>query len=344
MDSKHQPISKVRRHSRRRVLQGGAAVAVAGGLGALPLGSASASRILQMGSASLGSTGYVIVETISAIVNRYSKPKLRTSSMSTGGGAENMALIGEGLIQFGQTTSADWHPAMNGLPPYKKRVKANQMFSYMVWSPVPFVRADSDIRTLSDLAGKRVSTGKAGGSATRLWKELFKSAGILDKVKLTHAGWRGAYDAFKQGSIDATTAILTNGTPSPLLQELETTVKIRVLEVPETLLKSANDRNPGVLSYELTPEKWPTVQKPMIVPAYAGIFAAHPDIDAETAYNVTKSLYDNSERAQKVSKLMRNIRLDFATRYLMPQVPVNAGAAQYFKEKGVWRQELKIAT
>ena len=34
-------------------------------------------KILQMGSASLGSTGYVIVETISAIVNKYSKPKLR---------------------------------------------------------------------------------------------------------------------------------------------------------------------------------------------------------------------------------------------------------------------------
>ncbi len=45
------------------------------------------SRPLQMGSASLGSTGYVIIETLSAIINKYSEPKLRTSSMSTGGGA-----------------------------------------------------------------------------------------------------------------------------------------------------------------------------------------------------------------------------------------------------------------
>ena len=331
--------------SRREILLGGSAALGAGALSLFPLSDAlAAKKILQMGSASLGSTGYVIIETLSAIINKYSKPKIRTSSMSTGGGAENMALIGEAFIDFGQTTSADWHPALNGLKPYTKPVKAYQMFSYMVWTPVPIVRADSGIRSLADFAGKRISTGSAGGSSTRLWKTLLDSAGILDKVEfVTTGGWRGTYDAFRQNSIDITSAILTTGRPSPLVVELETSIKLRTIDVPSDLLEKARQINPGVLTYELTPEKWPTVKRPMTVPAYAGILAAHPSVDTDTAYNMTKTIYDNIGRAKKIPKLLENVHLGFATKYLMRDIPVHPGAAKYFKEKGAWRNDLSIA-
>lgn len=331
--------------SRRDVLAGGGAVVGTGALSMLPTGDAfAAQKILQLGSASLGSTGYVIVETLSAIINKYSNPKLRTSSMSTAGGAENMALLGEGFIDFGQTTSADWHPALNGLKPYKKPVKAYQMFSYMVWTPVPIVRADSGINSIQDFAGKRISTGSSGGSATRLWKTLLDAAGVLDKVEfVATGGWRGTYDAFRQNSVDITTAILTTGKPSPLVNELETSIKLRTIDVPAQILETASKKNPGVLTYQLTPKKWSTVEKPMSVPAYAGILAAHPRIDTDTAYNMTKTIYEKIQKAKKVPKLLENIHLGFATKYLMKDIPVHPGAAKFFKEKGVWRDELTIA-
>jgi TRAP transporter TAXI family solute receptor len=331
--------------SRRQVLAAGGAVIGASALSSLPLADAlAADRILQLGSASLGSTGYVIVETLSAIINKYSDPKLRTSSMSTAGGAENMALLGEGFIDFGQTTSADWHPALNGLKPYKKPVKAYQMFSYMVWTPVPIVRADSGIKSIADFAGKRISTGSSGGSATRLWKALLDAAGVLDKVEfVATGGWRGTYDAFRQNSIDITSAILTTGKPSPLVNELESSVKLNVIDVPADLLEAARKKNPGVLTYDLTPDKWKTVTKPMPVPAYAGILAAHPRIDADTAYNMTKTIYEGITKAKKVPKLLENVHLDFATKYLMRDIPVHPGAAKFFKEKGAWRDDLTIA-
>ncbi len=331
--------------SRRQVLAAAGAVIGAGAFSSIPFADAlAANRILQLGSASLGSTGYVIVETLSAIINKYSQPKLRTSSMSTGGGAENMALIGEGFIDFGQTTSADWHPALNGLKPYTKPVKAYQMFSYMVWTPVPIVRADSGIKSIADFAGKRISTGSSGGSATRLWKTLLDAAGVLDKVEfVSTGGWRGTYDAFRQNSIDITSAILTTGKPSPLVSELETSIKLHAIEVPNDLLEAARKKNPGVLSYDLTPDKWSTVTKAMKVPAYAGILAAHPRVDEATAYNITKTIYEKIKQAKKVPKLLENVHLDFATKYLMKDIPVHPGAAQYFKEKGAWRDDLTIA-
>lgn len=325
--------------SRRSVLAGGASLSVLGTMGLA--GSAHAQdRVLQMGSASLGATGYVIIETLSAIINKYSDPKLRTSSMSTGGGAENMALIGQGLLDFGQTTSADWHPAMNGLPPYGEPIEARQMFAYMVWSPTLLVRADSEIHSLEDLAGKRVSTGPSGGSATRVYKSLFDAAGMSDTVELHHGSWRGSYDAFKQGAVAAVSGIFTVGAPSPILQELESTVEVRPLEMPPDVVAKASADNPGVLTFELTPDKWPTIEEPLVSPAFAGILAAHPRVDSETAYNVTKAVYDHAEEVRKINNLMSNVNPEFATKYLMRGIPVNAGAAQFFKESGTWREEL----
>ena len=329
--------------SRRAVLGGGLAMAGS----ALVLGGTSlrahAQGVIQMGSASLGSTGYVIVETLSAVINRHSDPKLRTSSMSTGGGAENMHLLGEGVIEFGQTTSADWAAALAGEPPYSRPVEINQMFSYMVWSPAPFVGVDSDIQSLEDLAGRRFSAGSAGGSANALWTTIFDTMGILDQVQFTHQGWRETYDAFQRGQVEGSVAILTVGEPSPLIQELEASTEIRVLPVPDELLDAAAERNPGVLKYRLTPGNWATVPEEMTVPGYAGILGARKDVDADTGYNITKSIYDNYEYVKSQSNLTQYVEPEFATQYLMRGIPVNAGAAQYFKEIGVWRDELTIA-
>ncbi|MEE8505281.1 MAG: hypothetical protein V3S40_03565, partial [Kiloniellales bacterium] len=82
--------------TRRKVLQG-TARAVLGGAAISAMGPMSqtlgATKIYQWGSASLGSTGYVIITALAAAVNKFTK--LRNSSLSTAGGAENMALIGE---------------------------------------------------------------------------------------------------------------------------------------------------------------------------------------------------------------------------------------------------------
>jgi len=305
-----------------------------------PRPGSAAPRILQWGSASLGSTGYVIIEALAATVNKHTK--LRNSSMSTAGGAENMALIGEGLLDFGQSTSADWPPALKGEAPFKQPIKAVQMFSYTVWSVAPMVLAGSPIRRLEDLAGRRVSPGPAGGSTAFLWKTLFQEAGLYDRIRWTYGSWRESYDALKSGAIDCTATLLTSGRPAPIMIELETAHRVRLLDVPPEILARARRINPGIMAFEATPERWKSLERPVQTPAFSGILAAHPRVDAETGYTVTQAIYDHAAEVQKISIELQDIRLDFATKYLIEGVPVNAGAARYFREKGVWRNELTI--
>ncbi|RAI02286.1 hypothetical protein DLJ53_13050 [Acuticoccus sediminis] len=323
--------------NRRQLLAAGAAVPLA----ASGVGRAFAQSPVLFGSASLGSTGYVIIETISAVVNKHSD--LRTSSMSTSGGAENLQLIGQDMIDFGQSASNDYKAAMAGEGRFKQPIKVQQSFAYTAWATVPMVRADSGIETARDLAGKRVSPSTAGGSTRQTWEMMTDFLGVKDKINWTYGSWREIYDAFRSGALDCVPALLAGGRPSPLLQELMASVELKGIGWPEDAIVHANTINPGISRYEADPELWAAVTEPTPCTATIGLLATHPRVTDEVGYAVTKAVFDHAEEVRNVSMELRNIDLEYAVKYMMPFVPVNPGAAQYFKEKGVWRDDLTIA-
>ena len=332
--------------TRRNVILGLGATAGAGALmpwlGGLPNAHA-AGKIYQWGSSSLGSTGYQIITILAAAASKFTDG--RHASLSTAGGAENMALLGEKIIDFGQSTTTDWSPAINGKGRYEgKPVNAVQMFSYTIWQCTPMVRADSDIKTLEDLKGKRVMPATAGGATTGLWNTLFEAAGLKDEVNWTYGSWKETYDALASGAVDCIPSLLTSGNPSGILQRLETTHKLRVLPVSEDLIAKAVEMNPGVMSATVAPDTWKSLSEPTLMVSFGGVLATTPDVPEDVAYAVTKAVYENAEFVrQRGGVQLKDINLEFATKYLMPAYPVHAGAAKYFKEKGVWRDELRVA-
>jgi TRAP transporter TAXI family solute receptor len=308
----------------------GLALGTSFGMGIPPV---QAARPLRWGSASPGASGYIIIEALASTVSKYSSVK--GSAISTGGAAENMALLGTKEIDLGQTTSWSWTPAKNGEAPFKNKIEPVQMCSYALWSLHPMVLASSDVKT-------RISPGPAGGVTTYVWKLLFEKAGLADKVDWSYAGWRESYDALRSGAIDCTGTVLVAGKPGGALAELASSHKLRLLDVDPDLIKEVSASNPGAMTYTIKPEMWEAVSKPMDLISVAGILGSVPEVDNDTGYTIVKNIYEHAEEIRKISPVLRLITLDFSTQFLMPAFPVNGGAAKYFQEKGVWRKELPI--
>ena len=307
------------------------------GMGIPPV---QAAKPLRWGSATPGASGYIIIEALASTVSKYSDVK--GSAISTGGATENMALLGSKEIDLGQTTSWSWTPAKMGETPFKIKIEPIQMCSYALWSLHPMVLASSDVKTLDDLKGRRISPGPAGGVTTHVWRLLFEKAGLADKVDWSYAGWRESYDALRSGAIDCTGTVLVGGKPGGALAELASSHKLRLIDVDPDLIKEVTDANPGAMTYTITPEMWDAVSKPIDLISVAGILGSVPEIDNDTGYTIIKNIYEHAAEIRKISPVLRLITLDFATKFLMPAFPVNGGAAKYFKEKGVWRNELPI--
>ena len=73
--------------------------------------------------------------------------------------------------------------------------------------------ARADIRTVSDLAGKKVNFGPAGSGSSVTASALFKALGIEVEPQSLDASL--AIERLKQGAISA--AVIVSGKPSPLI-------------------------------------------------------------------------------------------------------------------------------
>lgn len=328
-------------HSRRSVLKGMAATGLATTLAAPAFASKGA---LRWGSSSLGSSGYIILEAMSNVANKHSG--MRNSVQATAGTTENFALMGSGDLDIAHTTSIDWVAAFRGEAPYPGKIEANQLLSYVKWLMPPLVHADSDIKTISDLKGRRYSASKSGSGAASLSRILFEAAGLGEQgrdVEWVYGGWKEVYNNFQLGQVDCVMGIFTNGSPIGLVTQVGTAVPLRPLEFDQATLEAAAEINPGILIGELSPDNWDMIQTPQRSPVFTGVLGAATSVSAEDGYNIVSSVLDNLEETKSFGKPLAGLGIESAVNNLLAAYPVNAGAAQYFKEQGVWRDELTIA-
>ena len=298
-------------------------------------------RRLRWGSSSLGSSGYVILEALANVSNKYTD--MRSAVQATAGTTENFVLMGQDELDVAHTTSLDWVAAKAGDAPFPGPIEANQLLAYVQWKNPPLVRADSDIQEIADLRGRSYSPSKPGSGAASMARILFEEAGILDDVDFIYGAWGEVYDNFGLGQIDSVHGVFTNGTPIGVITKAEATTPLRALEYPEDVLKAANARNAGILISELTPEMWPALDRTIRVPALAGVLGADTTVTAEEGYAITKAVLDNAEEVRTFGAPLAGVTLENAVGSLLVGHPVNAGAAQYFQEQGVWRDELTVA-
>ena len=245
-------------------------------------------------------------------------------------------------MDLGQTTSSGWSLATAGEKPFVEKVALEQMFSYTIFQTSPMVRADSPIKTAKDLAGKRVMPAGAGGATALMFRLLMQAAAV--NVNWTFGSWRETYDAMKAGAVDCIPTLMTNGRMSPIMTELTATQEMRPVLITDDLVKAAQKENPGILVSTVEPAQWNTLKEPAQLITESGILATTPRLGADAGYAITKAVFDNAEEIRGAGAQLRDIAPDFATKFLLPGFPVNAGAARYFKEKGVWRDDLTIAS
>jgi hypothetical protein len=281
------------------------------------------------------------MEAFSQTVNRYTHYK--SSSLATAGTAENMYLIGSGKLEFAHSTSVDWAPALAGVRPYKRPVRANQLFAYAVWQQAPIVQADSGIRRFNQLAGRRFSPSQPGSGTAAMYNVLMNAAGLHDRIRWRYGSWSEVYTAFRANQIDSVVGVLTNGQPSSGIRQLEANTDLKVLDMPALVLERARSANPGIFEDRLGPAQWAVLSAPVRIPMMTGIVAASPDISPDVGYEVTKSILDRAADVRQFGSYLSGLTPELAARHLIATAPVNAGAARYFQENGLWRSDLTIA-
>jgi TRAP transporter TAXI family solute receptor len=164
-------------------------------------------------------------------------PDAKVSVQSTKASAENLNLLqaGRGELAFalGDSVSDAWKG--NAEAGFKTPLKKLRGVAGIYPNYIQIVAtADSGIKTLADLKGKRVSVGAPKSGTELNARAIFKAAGISynDLGKVEYLPFGQSVELMKNRQLDATLQSAGLGVSS--LRDLASSVKIVVVPIPRT--------------------------------------------------------------------------------------------------------------
>lgn len=253
---------------------------------------------------------------------------------------QGMIPVNAGTAEFGMGNSFDTTfyaqgtGEYEGQGPHKNLRHVAALLPYQV---ALHVRADSDIKTIADLKGKRVSAGfNAQKTIGRIIAAHLASAGLSYKdVKevLTPNVSRSAED-FTAGKTD----VLFFALGSAAVKQAAATVGgLRVLPIDDSpeALKRMQAVLPGSYVMEVKPApQFDGITRPTNVVAFDMVLSTHVDVPENVVYEVTKAIHLN-KAALAATFPPFNLFKREAMAKVVQDVPFHPGATRYYREAGL---------
>jgi TRAP transporter TAXI family solute receptor len=192
------------------------------------------------------------------------------------------------------------------------------------------------VEKMSDLKGKRVSTGSPGSATEVMAFRVIEAAG-LDKdkdMKRERLSVAESVNALKDKKIDA--FFWVGGLPTAAVTDLGATpgVKIKMIDHSEVVAKM-NQKYGNLYAEAVIPKgTYPGQEKDNKISVVWNILVTDSKMSDQDAYNVVKTIFDKKADLIAVHGEAKAIELDKQTKANTP-IPYHPGALKYLAEKGV---------
>ena len=253
---------------------------------------------------------------------------------------QGMIPVDAGTAEFGMGNSFDTtfyaqgKGEYEGQGPHKNLRHVAALLPYQV---ALHVRADSDIKTIADLKGKRVSAGfNAQKTIGRIIAAHLASAGLSYKdvrQVLTPNVSRSAED-FSSGKTD----VLFFALGSAAVKQAAATVGgLRVLPIDDSpaALARMQEVLPGSYVMEVKPSpQFDGITQPTKVIAFDMVLSTSASVPDDVVYQVTKAIHEN-KAALAVTFPPFNLFNPEGMAKVVKDVPFHPGATKYYQEVGL---------
>src|SRR5690348_10222242 len=290
-------------------------------------------------SIATGGTGGVYYPIGGGMANVLSKtiPGMAATAEVTGGSVDNLKLIGSGkpYIALSMTDAAlDAYKGEDKFKGNKVNVRT-LMILYPNRMHVVTIEG-TGISKMSDLKGKRVSTGSPGSATEVMAFRLIEAAG-LDKdkdMKRERLGAAESVNAIKDKKIDA--FFWVGGLPTAAVTDLAATpgIKIKLIDHADVVEKM-NAKYGALYVRDVIPAKtYPGQEKDNPQSTVWNILVTNDKMSDDVAYKVAKIIFDHKAELVSVHSEAANIDYKYQVKANSP-VPWHPGALKYFAEQGV---------
>jgi hypothetical protein len=303
-------------------------------LAASPAPAQQTERVTMMGGPPAGVFG-IFATGIGTYLSK-AVPNLNISVAATAGSVENPRRIHAGEGEIGISFSSDVHEAYHGLEKFQGKPLTNLRAVGLVFMGVGHLitYADSNIKTIEDLAGKRVAVGNPGSGTFATAERMFRSLGMWDKITRVPLLGAAAGEAMSEGKADA----YFWGGPAPdrVTTEAATRKPVRALDTYTALAKTDFFKQyPYFAKYTFASGAYRGISEEVPTVGIPALWIANKDFSAALVHKMTAAVYgpDGHAHMMKVHAGAKDMVPRSALQGVT--IPLHKGAEEHWRSAGV---------
>ncbi len=286
-----------------------------------------------------GGTGGVYYPLGGGLANLLTKyvPGWQVTSEVTGGSVDNLKLIGTQKADIGFTMADASLDAMRGEDKFKGAPVQHLTLAVLYPNNMHVVTtAATGITKMSDLKGKRVSTGSPGSATEVMAFRVIEAAGLDKDKDMTRErlGAAESTNALKDRKIDA--YFWVGGIPTAAVTDLAATpgTKIVMVDHAETVAKMNEKYGPLYAPGKIPSSMYPGMDKDNQIATVWNLLVVPSSMSDDVAYNITKTIFEKNAEWATVHEEARNVKLENQKATNSP-VKFHPGALRFLTEKGI---------
>lgn len=286
---------------------------------------------LTVGTASQGGVYFVYGNGLAGFIGE--ALGIAASGEVTGGPVQNVTLTQMGDHDIGLVTMGPAYEAWTGRSELAPGLEHRDIRALFAMYETPFqgiALRSSGITSVSDLAGRRVNVGPAGGTPGTYWPRFLETLGVSATV--SNAGASDAAGQLKDGLIDA--FLFAAGLPIGAFSQLAAEADVVTFGFTEAELATILEAHPEVSTFTIPAGTYTAQTEDQLSVAMWNYAIVRADMPESLAYEITRLVLENNDRMVQIHAAARTTLIENA----IPNngfLPFHPGAIRYLTEQGV---------
>jgi len=287
---------------------------------------------LTMGTGGESGTYYAFGGVLSTIIGQVSQ--IGVTVVSTGGSKDNIVSMDSGIYQLGTVQSDVMTYAYEGTNTFKEdgAIKSFRVVGALYAETVQMVTVDKNIASVADLKGKSVCVGDVGSGTYFNTIDVLKAYDMtINDITPVYQSFGDSTESLKDGKIDA--AFLCAGAPTTAVTELAASTPVYLISIDKDHMAKLLEACPYYAEYSIPAGTYEGFDEDTVTVTVKCTLICSEDLDEDLVYALTKIIFEAKDAITDLHAKGAELDLEFATSGIT--VPFHAGAAKYYKEKGI---------
>lgn len=261
-------------------------------------------------------------------------PGVEATAEVTAASVDNCKLVAAQKADLGFVMGDTGYDAFAGIGKFKEKLPLRNLA--VLYSNFMHVVAldGKGVNTVTDLKGKKVSTGAPGSGTEVKALRVLEAYGINPDKDITRdrLGASESAGALKDRKIDA--YFWDGGLPTASVLDLGATpgIKMKLIGHEDGVGRMIAKYGPVYFKGKIPKNTYPGVSVDTPVAAVANILICHEKMDPGLAYNILKTLFAYKPELVAVHQEAKHLTLEDAVDG--SPIPFHPGAIKFFREKG----------